>query len=549
MPKICSTWDEFRVRINNSIVYPPKRNTDLFLSNLYFGLKNDGVKDLCFPNSNIHFISLFKWYLVFASQSYFAINLSSAKFKNSPIFSSPFFSNDGRLKPELRSEPVGLRLRSVSFIRLLLKYGFINASVNFRSCKSCWRSFLKDIFSGSWLVCIDPNALSLQICSDSGRAVLLVPPEIFFFKSAVQKPGFESFLRQFENSGEHIEDFLGSTGRCIFNGYSRYWLKDLCESLEGLSIRGFGLKYVLIGRQCSNPYAAMLAHFFRRTGATVVTFDHGSGNAHHVQEPVHWVEYLNSDTFVTTNSFVAIERQRQFSRDYVFDLNPTEMIGKRAFTKRLFQTRKDTLASTNYNFFSGVRQSVEPVKANQHHKNDITSTIDLSKTKVLYLGTAFHGWRHRLRPINNDCEYFKWQMVLLRELSESSHSVHYRPHPEGATKGPGEQICGNNVQLLGGSFEKILLHDYDLIVFDFIFSSVMPQIFCAGVPLLFFNTGYPQLTDISLQIIRADVNYFEVDLEKNADLLSSDIAKSLRTINRDLNGSKMFEYYFNFNAE
>ena len=549
MPKICRTWDEFQFLFNNTI-YPPKKDTDLFLANLYLDFKNNGYKDLFFPESNIHFISLIKWYFVFASQSHFAINLSSHKFDHSPIFPSPFFSDDARLinHPDLNT--VGIRFKPVSFFKSLLKYSFLNVSTNMKSFKSNWKIFLKDIFSGNWMVCIDPNALSLEVCSESGRVVLFLPPDIFFSRRSVVRTSCERFLKQFEWSTEHTGRSLDSNGIFHFRRYSNFWLRNLCERLEGISVRGFGLKYVMIGRQCSNPYAAILAHYFRRNGVTVVTFDHGSGNAHHAQVPVHWVEYLNSDIFVTTNSFVASERQRQFSTDYVFDLDPTEMIGKNCFIRRLSSLKTKKQIKPIVDALRGATiKDLEGNSSDRQQRNDPRSRINLAESKVLYIGTAFHGWRQRLRPINSDGEYFKWQVILLNVLSEKAQVIHYRPHPEGATKPPTEQMQGNKVEILTDNFDTISLGEYDLIIFDFIFSSVMPKVFKAGVPLLFFNTGYPELTNVALNLIKSDVNYVKVNLDEDFVSLTTSAARSLRSLSPNLTGAKMLAHYFDFNAD
>ena len=60
----------------------------------------------------------------------------------------------------------------------------------------------------------------------------------------------------------------------------------------------------------------------RKKNIRVVTHDHGSGNSHHPQKPVHWVEFMHTDHFVTFNNINEIKRNEQFRKDLIFGKEP-----------------------------------------------------------------------------------------------------------------------------------------------------------------------------------------------------------------------------------
>ena len=139
----------------------------------------------------------------------------------------------------------------------------------------------------------------------------------------------------------------------------------------------------------------------------MVTHDHGSGNSHHDQTPVHWVEFMHTDHFITFNDTNERNRGNQLRADLLFG-KPSPKIESLDSALRL--------------------SSVNPP----------SETVNVSKQikKIMYVGTHFHGEGARLRPIFHDMTYFDWQIKLLAHLRSIGKEVIYKPHPEGATKVP-----------------------------------------------------------------------------------------------------------------
>lgn len=554
MPRVCKNWLDFNAHYNKNVIYPEKTKTDIFLDELYRALKQHNVEQLCFPNSNIHFIAIIKWYLVSASQCYTAIQLDDEQFTDSVIFPSPFFDDKGQFTLEKSTLPSRNKPNYRLTVRLMAKYIYINVRTNFDSLRFRPAIFLKNLFQWRWIVCVEPNALASKTFQLSGRPVISLPSS-FFLKNHERKSSNlddrEDFLEKFDACLSSLESFLGSCACEKLKKYSVLWLENFFDQLDGVAVRDFGLELLFIGRQCSDLGSALIAQFYRKIGVHVVTFDHGSGNAHQCQKSVHWVEYSNSDMFVTTNSFVAEQRQRGFSKDYVFSSHETTMVGWRSFASQLaVSPSKDVMIeiSSSNSALSGAAFPLKISAANKQKCYKPFRSLDITNIDVLYIGTAYHGWRSRLRPINNDGEYYRWQNVLLNFFADRSRSMHYRPHPEGATKPP-TVLLPKKIQILTGDFESIRLEDYGLIVFDFIFSSVMPQIFQSNIPLLFFNTGFPQLTRVAENMISRNVNYASINISNSEELLFEQIDQKCKKIFAELTGREVYESYFNFDAD
>ena len=217
----------------------------------------------------------------------------------------------------------------------------------------------------------------------------------------------------------------------------------------------------------------MLARTLRDRKIRVVTFDHGSGNAHHDQTSVHWVEYINSDVFVTTNSFVAKERQRQFDSQLVFGSRPTVMIGWKDLAERLERCKGVSQLVDSVAIDSEIKKDTKGPTSKEIIPSIASPSLHLNQPiqfrRVLYISTAFHGWRTRLRPVLSDGQYLNWQIVLLNELMDQFDFVSYRGHPEGTTPGPINLVHQLGVSIVDGDFNDITLKNFDLIVIDFIF--------------------------------------------------------------------------------
>ena len=72
----------------------------------------------------------------------------------------------------------------------------------------------------------------------------------------------------------------------------------------------------------SSVWVVIMIEKLRRKNIKVVTHDHGSGNSHHEQTPVHWVEFMHTDHFVTFNRVNEMTKNSQFRRELIFGQKP-----------------------------------------------------------------------------------------------------------------------------------------------------------------------------------------------------------------------------------
>ena len=111
----------------------------------------------------------------------------------------------------------------------------------------------------------------------------------------------------------------------------------------------------------------ILIERLRRKGIKIVTHDHGSGNSHHDQIPVHWVEFMHTDQFITFNKINEINRNNQFNKKLIFGQNIPK----------------------NSKFRFSVRNRNKKIKKRVIQKSNRIK-------KIMYVGTAYHGETTRL---------------------------------------------------------------------------------------------------------------------------------------------------------
>ena len=173
------------------------------------------------------------------------------------------------------------------------------------------------------------------------------------------------------------------------------------------------------------------------------------------------LEYINSDIFVTTNSFVANERQRQFDSQLVFGSGPTIMIGWKDLAERLERCKSVSHLVDSVAIDSENKKDTKGTVSEEIIPNIASSALHLTQPiqfrRVLYISTAFHGWRTRLRPVLFDGQYLNWQIVLANELKDKFDAVSYRAHPEGTTLGPIDLVDQLGVSIVNGEFNDIAL--------------------------------------------------------------------------------------------
>ncbi|MDB4856686.1 hypothetical protein OAH65_02360 [Gammaproteobacteria bacterium] len=266
------------------------------------------------------------------------------------------------------------------------------------------------------------------------------------------------------------------------NNFVNYYLKKDNELLN--NIKG----EVWFGCGGSSIWHVMMIEKLRQKDIKVITHDHGSGNSHHPQKPVHWVEFMHTDHFVTFNQINEIKRNEQFKKELIF--------GKKA---PLIQSLDSVL---------GIKS---------HKKSPKVIRIKKKIRKIMYVGTAYHGEGARLRPIFHDLTYFDWQIKLLSHLKDLGLEVIYKPHPEGATSVPDGFAESFGFKSTTEKFEDID-DNIDAYIIDFFFSSTTPAVLKKEKPVFFINLGFPELMPDALDLIKKSCYYIKAHYSDDSRL-------------------------------
>lgn len=238
----------------------------------------------------------------------------------------------------------------------------------------------------------------------------------------------------------------------------------------------------------SSVWHVMMIEKLRRKNIKVVTHDHGSGNSHHEQTPVHWVEFMHTDQFVTFNETNEKLKQQSLNSELLFG-QPRPLIQS---LHTVLDEKPPTVTSKM------VRTSVE-IK------------------KIMYVGTAFHGEGARLRPIFHDLTYIDWQIKLLSHLKKINIDVIYKPHPEGATRAPKDFAEKFGFRTIEKKFEDIN-ETFDAYLIDFLFSSTTPSILKSDKPVFFINLGFPEIIPDALDLVRKRCYYLDAEYSTDSRL-------------------------------
>ena len=280
----------------------------------------------------------------------------------------------------------------------------------------------------------------------------------------------------FENNGYRLPDsgkkFLIKWINHAKNFVS-FYLNQECPKINDIRDE------VWFGSGGSTIWHVIMIEKLRRKGIKVVTHDHGSGNSHHEQTPVHWVEFMHTDQFITFNKINEINRNNQFNNALIFGQNIP------------------IIQSLN---------SVLEVETPKTPSRIITRSNKIKK--LMYIGTAFHGETTRLRPIFHDLTYFDWQVKLLSYLKNHNLDVLYKPHPGGSTRVPNGFAESLGFRTLTKRLEDID-EDVDAYIIDFIFSSTTPTILKTDKPVFFINLGFPEILPNAIELIQKRCYYLE----------------------------------------
>lgn len=213
----------------------------------------------------------------------------------------------------------------------------------------------------------------------------------------------------------------------------------------------------------STLWGRMLAVEIRARGGRIVSHDHGFGNAQIEQSSHHFTEFHFSDEFYTYNRLQAEVRLREMRPDLLLDKTPPVV------TSPPIGNTEIPVPGTGRRI---MRRG--PIR------------------RLLYLPTAFHGMRTRLRPIIPDPVALDFQARLFGFLRAQGIDVLYKPHPEGASKAPAGFAEGFGFTTDTRRFEQV---DWpcDAYLVDFLSSSTTRQVLDSELPVIFLNFPYPKL--------------------------------------------------------
>ena len=111
---------------------------------------------------------------------------------------------------------------------------------------------------------------------------------------------------------------------CKANNFLNYYLN------QPLNKQNIKPKEVWFGCGGASIWNVILIEKLRRIGCTVVTHDHGSGNAHMDQKTHHWIDFLHSDRFITFNETLVKIKKNNVNKDLLFQkpIPKIEFIGE-----------------------------------------------------------------------------------------------------------------------------------------------------------------------------------------------------------------------------
>ena len=347
------------------------------------------------------------------------------------------------------------------------------------------------------ILAIDPSRLAIKHSKKSKKLLRYSGfdewfgeiPDNFITEKTENLVGFQNLLHIVEVKSKDAGYKLSSeaieylkTWLIHANNFVRYHLSQDKKSLENFNGE------VWFGCGGSSIWHVMLIEKLRRKNIKVVTHDHGSGNSHHEQTPVHWVEFMHTDQFITYNGINEINKNNNFRKELIFGQKPPSI------------------------------KSLDSVLGNKpleiHPKN-----VKISKKikKIMYVGTAFHGEGARLRPIFHDMTYFDWQIKLLSQLKKIEIDVIYKPHPEGATSVPKGFAESFGFRSTTKKFEEIN-ENFDAYVIDFLFSSTPPLVLKSNKPVFFINLGFPELIPDAINLVKKRCYYLEANYSPESRL-------------------------------
>lgn len=255
-------------------------------------------------------------------------------------------------------------------------------------------------------------------------------------------------------------------------------------------------------------WSRILALAVRENGGYVASHDHGYGNAQIEQSGHHFTEFHFSDEFHTYNQLQAYVRRREVQQDLLLD--PSDPV----ITAPL------------------VGESRVPGPGEGR-----TLTRRGPIRRLLYVPTAFHGMRVRLRPIFPDPVALDFQARLFGRLRKLGIELLYKPHPGGASRPPTRFAEQFGFETDERRFEQ-LDWDCDAYLVDFLSSSTTRAVLSSERPVIFLAMPYPELLQDARALLERRCTF--VDIEPGPDnRLHADWATLESTLNADLHEFEM----------
>ena len=420
---------------------------------------------------------LFKWFMINVIRYYESSVLyndfieNGIKVKVPPRFSilSAFLRGEqpsDSLLSELRRFPGRRRIIPLQLFKLLASLKINNFSPR----------VLFSPGSGDHAILIQPNDLALKHASETDDLILYDHLENWFTQGP--DPAIENAALP-EPENRIVEEVVTIIGQAMQSGgaelsepgqqYFRDWISSRCNMV------GYYLSFLrqkplpaklLIGSAGASVFGRIFGHAVQANGGRVIAHDHGHGNAYCEQFANHITEFDCCDEFFTYNRINADIKKDKISPDLL--INGTGAI------------------------FSWPKEPAAGLSVSEIDKRATEIVCNRPIKKIMFVPTAFHGERARLRPIPSDLAAFDFQVRLLSFFQDQGIQVIYKPHPEGASHVPAGFSEYFGYKTILDRFEKVH-EEVDAYLVDFICSSSTFKVLQSKVPVIFIDMENPAL--------------------------------------------------------
>lgn len=194
----------------------------------------------------------------------------------------------------------------------------------------------------------------------------------------------------------------------------------------------------------------------RRAGGKCWSHDHGSGVGLFEAPDVNLTEFVTPDIFVTFSAMQA-EGYKTQRRDFL-----------------RMKDRWPEITSVS------SKSGGDLIPQQSSHG---------SVKNILFVANQYRGERMTITPIEFDVVAVDWQARLLSQLKRQGYNVVFRAHPESTSAPPTAFTQSLGIELSTGKFSDALA-TADLVIMDYLHTSLLSEILFSGKPVATFEFGH-----------------------------------------------------------